>query len=86
MEKSKNKPEKVFRAGTCSASIFYNEVETKDGIKNIPSVSFKNSFIDKEGKWKDTYTLSLNQIPKLITILQECYKYLLGLDEDENVQ
>ena len=39
-------PEKVFRIGYCSASVFANEVETDDGKRVIRSVNVQRSYRD----------------------------------------
>ena len=71
------KPEAVFKAGAVRASVFLNTFE-QDG-KTIPirKVVIEVRYRDKSGQWKGTNSLSLNEVPKAITALQQAYEYLL---------
>lgn len=69
------KPEKVFRAGNCSASIFVNKIE-KDGKKiGMPKVVFDIGYKDEKGKWQSTNSLSLNEVPRVILVLGKAYEW-----------
>jgi hypothetical protein len=67
------KPEKKFTAGTIAATIWRNQ--TADG-QEYHSISFSRRYKDKEGNWKDTSSLTKNDLPRAIVVLQEAYKYL----------
>ena len=56
-----SKPEKVFKMGAVRASIFRNVIE-RDG-KSIPlaKVIIEVRYKDKNGEWKGTNSLSLNE-------------------------
>ncbi len=71
------KPEKKIRAGAISATIWKNSKQ-KDG-KNFEyrSVSFERSYKDKSGQWKTTNSLSMQDLPKAIAVIDEAYKYLI---------
>ncbi|MCC6681653.1 MAG: hypothetical protein IT445_12190 [Phycisphaeraceae bacterium] len=72
-----NKPEKTFKAGAVRASIFVNTYQ-KDGQKiPIRKVVLEVRYRDKHGVWKSSSSLSLNELPKAITALQQAYEYLL---------
>ena len=72
-----SKPEQTFKAGAVRASVFVNTFE-RDG-KTIPirKVVIEVRYRDKNGEWKGTNSLSLNEVPKAITALQQAYEYLL---------
>ena len=38
---------------------------------------------DKSGEWKGSNSLSLNELPKAITALQQAYEYLLASGNPE---
>jgi hypothetical protein len=69
-------PEKIFRQGCCSASVFKNsfvvngkEIEKK---KVVPQKSYK----DKEGDWKHTNSFDEQDMPKMILAMQKAYDYV----------
>jgi len=72
-----SKPEKVFKMGAVRASVFCNTIE-RDG-RSIPirKVVIEVRYRDKDGQWKGTNSLSLNEVPKAIAALQQAYEYLL---------
>ena len=71
-------PEIVFKAGAVRASVFVNTI-SRDG-QEIPirKVVIEVRYRDKSGQWQGTNSLSLNEIPKAITALQQAYEYLLS--------
>ncbi len=71
------KPEKKFKAGACSASIFVNEVETGAGIITVKNVSLQKTFKDKEGNFQSNSSFGINDIPKAILALKKAYEYLV---------
>jgi hypothetical protein len=54
---SQRKPEKVFRIGFVSASVFAHNVETDDGTRTIRSVSIQKRYKDGD---EVKYTSSFN--------------------------
>jgi len=70
------KPEKTFRAGACSASVFLNERKTQDGTVKLPSVSFSCRYRDDQtGEWKDTSSMSPNEVARSLVVLQQALDY-----------
>jgi hypothetical protein len=73
-----SKPEKVFKMGAVRASVFVNEI-VRDGMPvALRKVVIEVRYRDKEGKWQGTNSLSINDLPKAITALQQAYEYLLS--------
>jgi hypothetical protein len=70
------KPEKVFRAGNCSASVFINEIEKDEQTYKIPKVSLEISYKDKEGEWQSTNRLDQHELPKAILVLSKSYEWI----------
>jgi len=76
-------PEKKIKAGACTASIFVNEVQTKDGTLEMKTVVFQRTYKDKAGNFQNTSSFGTNDIPKAILVLSKAYEYLV-LDEKAN--
>jgi len=80
-----NRPEKVFQHGGVKAAIFTNEHE-KDGESfTKKSISVQRVYRDKEGTFKTTNNLYVNDLPKAILVLQKAFDYLTIKHEPEDV-
>jgi hypothetical protein len=80
-----NKPERVFQHGGVKAAIFTNEHE-KDGESfTKKSISVQRVYRDKEGTFKTTNNLYVNDLPKAILVLQKAFDYLTIKHEPEDV-
>jgi len=65
-------PEKTFRIGSVSASVFVNEVKGKQPFR---SVSLQRRY--KEGdEWKSSGSLNLRDLPAANTVLQMATTYV----------
>ena len=73
-----SRPETVFKAGAVRASIFVNTIERDGQTIPIRKVVIEVRYRDKTGQWQGTNSLSLNEVPKAITALQQAYEYLLS--------
>jgi len=74
---NKNKPEKKFRAGAVSATVWKN-IQEKDGTEfEFYSVSLERGYKDKSGQWQSTASLRAMDLPKASLVLQEAYKYIV---------
>lgn len=72
------KPETVFKVGAVRATIFRNTIRRDGQEVQLPKVVIEVRYRDKSGNWKGTNSLSLNDLPKAITALQQAYEYLLS--------
>jgi len=80
MEENKNRPVKKFKAGGVSAAVWVS----KRGNMKIQSVTVDRSYKDKDGEFKNTNSLKLNDIPKAVSVLVKAYEYLVsGTNEPE---
>lgn len=70
------KPEKTFSVGACRAAVFFNQVSRNGQTYNMPKIMFQIRYKDKDGTWKSTNTLGVNDIPKAILVLQKVYEHL----------
>ena len=82
-----NVPEKKFRAGVVSATIWQNKGVGGDG-KSITyrTVSFQRSYKDRNGTWQNANSLRINDLPRASVVLQKAYEYIImngqGQSED----
>ena len=72
MEVRPIQPEKKFRAGAVSATVWMNESEKG----SYPSIQLARSYLDKQNNWKDSKSFNLNDLPKAVLVLEEAYRYL----------
>lgn len=74
-----NLPEKKFRAGAISATVWRNTITKKDGSPaDIMTVSFDRRYKDKETEeWKSTKSLRSSDLPKAVVVLNKAYEYLV---------
>ncbi len=74
----KKLPEKKFRAGAISATIWQNDGQRKDGtVASFNTISFERGYKDKEGNWKSTSSLRVADIPRAVVVLNKAYEYLV---------
>ena len=80
-----NLPEKKFRAGAISATVWRNVVKTKDGQDaEVRTVSFDKRYKDKEtNEWKSSSSLRAMDLPKAVVVLNKAYEYIV-LNGDSN--
>ncbi len=65
------KPEKVFRIGLVSGSVFVNEVDTEGGKREIRNVNLQRRYRDEEsGEGKSPTSFGLADLPATITVLK----------------
>lgn len=69
-------PEKTFRQGACSASIFVNGINKNGKDIEIPKVALQRGYKDKDGNWQTTNSYGINDLPKLIVAANKAYDYL----------
>ncbi len=81
-----NIPEKKFRAGAISATVWKNQAEKDGKTVEYRTVSFERNYLNKNNEWKTTSSLRLNDLPKAVLVLQKAYEYisLKGYSEDAN--
>ena len=83
VQRTGNYPEKKFRAGGVSATIWVNKGHAQTGADTeYKTVSLERSYTDKEGKWQSTSTLRVNDVPKAAAALQKAYEYLVLQEQD----
>ena len=77
------KPEKVFRIGVVSGSVFVNEVDTEGGKRQIRNVSLQRRYRDHDsGDWKSAISFALADLPAAITVLKMALDYVASKEAE----
>ncbi|HRA90413.1 MAG TPA: hypothetical protein PK992_20145, partial [Planctomycetaceae bacterium] len=69
MSNGNRKPEKVFRIGYVTASIFAREITTDDGKRILHSVNVQKRYVEGT-ETKYTSSFGLAELPQAIRVLQ----------------
>lgn len=78
-----NMPEKKFRAGAVSATVWLNHGQRQSGEETeYRTISFERSYTDKDGKWQSSNSLRVNDLPKAQVVLNRAYEYLVFKEQD----
>ena len=79
---SGNLPEKKFRAGAITATIWLNKGSNSNGEETeYRTISLERNYTDKEGRWQSTNSFRVNDLPKANVVLKKSYEHLV-LAED----
>lgn len=79
--KNKDVPEKKFKAGAVTATIWKNQGKNTDGDFEYKTISLERNYRNSDGDWKNTNTLRINDLPKAKLALQKAYEYLTLQEE-----
>ena len=86
---TKKGPVKKFRAGAVSATVWNNPGKEFEGKEptTYSTISLERSYKDKDGSWKTTSSLRLNDLPKVAVVVNKAYEFLVlnkdGAEEGE---
>lgn len=75
-----NKPEKKFRAGAISATIWKNAGEKNGSEYAFNTITLSRSYKDKAGQWKTSGSLRLTDLPRAALVLNKAYEHLVISD------
>lgn len=75
------KPEKVFRIGSVSASVFVNKVDTDNGKRDIRNVNLQRRYKDGD-EWKSSSSFGLGDMPQAIEVLRRSLDYVAGKEAE----
>ena len=76
-KKSGNMPEKKYRVGGVTATVWKNSNKNKDGVEfELFSISLERSYKDKDDNWKKTNSFMSEDVSKAILVLKEAYRYI----------
>jgi hypothetical protein len=77
-------PEKRFKAGSCEAAVFENEIVRDGQTISVKKVAIQKRYKDKDNEWKSTHSLDQNDIPKMMLALSKAYEYLTLREDKPN--
>jgi hypothetical protein len=83
-QQTHNKPEKKFRAGGITATVWKNTIKDGDRTFDVRSVNLERSYKDKEGNWQNTNSMRAADLPRAILMLQEAFKFCVEGHESED--
>ena len=70
------KPEKKFKCGAVEAAVFVNEVNKNGNKLKLKKVSIQKRYKNTDDEWKSTNSYDANDLPKLMLVADEAYRYL----------
>ena len=76
-------PEKKFKAGAISVTVWKNEAMKDKKKFEYHTVNLERNYKDKVGKWQTTNTLRIADVPKAAMLLNKCYEFLTMQEEVE---
>jgi len=83
---NQNKIEKKFSTGVISATIWKNQGKTKEGEETeFNTISIDRRYKDKDGEWKSTSSIRINDLPKVALVANKAYEYLVLKSEDSEL-
>src|SRR3989338_1430568 len=78
-----NLPEKKFRAGAVSATVWLNKGQLVNGEESeYRTISIERNYKDKEGQWQSTNYMRVGDLPKAAVVLQKAYESLILNEQD----
>jgi hypothetical protein len=78
-----NVPEKKFRAGAISATVWANKGLNAQGeATEYRTVALERSYTDKEGKWQSTNSMRVSDLPKASLVAQKAYEFLVFKEQE----
>jgi len=75
------RPEKIFRVGFVSASVFAHDVENDEGKRTMRSVSVQKRYLDGDEP-KYTASFNLAELPQAIRALQLAQHYVESVEAE----
>lgn len=79
------KPEKKFRAGAISATVWKNAGQTKEGKPTAyRTISLNRGYKDKNEQWQNTTSMRINDLPRVMLVMRQAYEYLVTAPTESN--
>lgn len=81
-----NKPVKNFRAGAVNVSVWKNQGKEVDGKEmSYNTISLERRYKDKDGAWKSTNSMRINDLPRAAAAINKAYDFLVFAKDSANV-
>ena len=87
-QENTNQPEKKFRAGAVSATVWLNQGQNKKTgeISNFRTISLQRGYKDKNDQWQNTGNMRVNDLPRAALVLKQAYEYLVTASSSDSVE
>jgi hypothetical protein len=82
-DKKGNKPLDTYRAGAIKVTCWQNEVDFKGQKRMMKSFQLSKSYKDGDD-WKESKSYNLNDLPKVISLLQKAYNDGISKSVDDD--
>ncbi len=81
-----NQPEKKFRAGAISATIWLNQGQSKKTGEavNYRTISLQRGYKDKNDQWQNTNSFRVNDLPRTALVIKQAYEYLVTKQQENS--
>ena len=81
-----NQPEKKFRAGAISATVWQNQGQNKKTGEAVAyrTISLQRGYQDKNGQWQNTNSFRINDLPRAAVVIKQAYEYLVTARQQES--
>lgn len=80
-----NYPLQSWKAGALCVAIWENESMQENGqVSSFKTISCERRYKTPYGEWRSTNTLRVNDLPKMIRLLDKAYDYLIISGEDDH--
>jgi hypothetical protein len=83
-ENTGNQPEKKFRAGAISATVWLNQGQSKKTgeATSWRTISLQRGYKDQNDQWQNTGTMRVNDLPRAALVLKQAYEYLVTAKQE----
>ena len=82
-ENVQNAPEKKFRAGAVSVTVWKNIGNGSKGEEvEYSTISIERNYLDQKGEWQTTNSFRVNDLPRATIALQKAYEHLVLRSQD----
>ncbi len=80
-----NAPEKKFRAGAVSATVWLNHGQSKkDGQQTSwRTISLQRGYKDNNDQWQNTGSMRINDLPRAALMLSKAYEYVVTKQQED---
>ncbi len=83
VQQNGNKPERVFRIGYCSASVFSRMIQRDDGQERIVrSVTLQKKYRKQDGSFDFTNSFGLAELPQILRAANLAAQHVESLEAD----
>lgn len=76
------KPDKVFRVGPVSASIFANEMGEGESKRTVRNVNLQRTYRTDSGDWKTSSSFALAELAQLRLVVDQAIDYVVAEEMD----